>query len=388
MSQTTKVSGVGARRSFAWLLNDDGLPLPEESTAVPYEGEEIEGIKTFDPVEGAVRRFTHTGEDVAMAVQTMPTLEQDTLQITTGKANLALDAFFSKSKVREYTNLKMRVGGGSTRGDEAYVMAMSYQQAVDTAKTSPTFGRLAYWRGYLVPIAQFTDQPMAMNENIVDKVYQGIMPPFFDLPWLEALDEANWGKEQGNYIELISRQQPFINTYRGDGSRLMFLLSKSPVDDQHLLVWVESDGVGSLVTPDTVVTGATPSFTLDAGDMPAEDALVLAFIQTDRPGQRVNYGAAPAAPTLDTPADAAVVTDATPDLAWLAVTGATAYRIQIAPDNPFLAPVQDAIVTAPTLVYTATTLTEDAQFWWRVRAVNQWGEGSWSAARSFTVNAV
>lgn len=384
---TSKVSGVGARRSFVYLLNDDGLPLPAAASAVPYEGEEIEGIKTFAITEGAIRTFTHTGEDIVMATQKLPTQENDTLSITTGKSNLALDAVLSESKVRDYTNVRMRVGGGATRVEEAFVMAMSYQQAVDTDKTSATFGRLTEWRGYLVPITQLTDQPMGMSENIVDKSYEGIIPPFLDLPWLEALDAANWGKEQGNYIELIAAAQPFINTYRGDADRVMFLLSKSPVDADHLLVWVEQDGVGTLVTPDTVVTGATPSFTLNALDEPGEDALVLAFIMTDRPGQRVVYGSTLAAPTLDTPADAGEASTLTPTLAWNAVTGATSYRVQIASSNPFVAPVQDALVTAPTVEYVATTLDEDATYYWRVRAINAYGEGTWSAVRSFTVNA-
>lgn len=91
--------------------------------------------------------------------------------------------------------------------------------------------------------------------------------------------------------------------------------------------------------------------------------------------------------SLSSPADAAVVADATPDLDWAAVTGATSYRIQIASDALFEDIVQAATVTAPTSIYTATTLTEDATFYWRVRAINANGNGPWSAVRSFTVNA-
>lgn len=377
MSQNIrKASGVGVRRTFIFELDEDGKALPESSSANPYEGEEVEGIKTVTIAEGALRRIRHTGEDVVIAPDTLPTQEEDTLNMTTGKSNLTLDAILSQTKVRDYGTLRVRVGGGSIRGDEAYVMTLSYQQAVDTDKTSPTYGRLRQWRGYLVPISQIAEQPQGMSENPVDKIYEGIIPPFFETPWLEVLDETDWGVEQGNYLELLVDSQPFINTYRGDSSRTTFNLSKSPKSDEHLHVWVEDTG---LVTPTVIVTGDDPTFTLTAA--PGDDLQVLAFIQTDRPNQRI----LPGVPSLTSPADLATVADLTPDLVWGAVSRADSYDIQIATSAAFTTILQDVIAHLTT-TYTATTLVDGTTYHWRVRANNQHGESAWSASRSFTVD--
>jgi hypothetical protein len=93
-----------------------------------------------------------------------------------------------------------------------------------------------------------------------------------------------------------------------------------------------------------------------------------------------------AAVTLSTPADDADVTDTTPALDWDDLTGATSYTVQIAADENFDDIVEVGNPTASTHTVT-TTLTEDADYYWRVRGRNADGPGPWSVARRFVVNA-
>jgi CSLREA domain-containing protein len=100
--------------------------------------------------------------------------------------------------------------------------------------------------------------------------------------------------------------------------------------------------------------------------------------------------ALPAAPVSNTPANAALVSTATPELRWTGTTtmvGAPfSYEIQIDNDNLYRSPEATAVVTSTT--YTATVLP-DGKYYWRVRTRNYLGiPGAWNAVRSFTVDTI
>ncbi|MCL4868882.1 MAG: S8 family serine peptidase [Anaerolineae bacterium] len=94
------------------------------------------------------------------------------------------------------------------------------------------------------------------------------------------------------------------------------------------------------------------------------------------------YAAAPAAPTLVSPANGATGTSLTPTLVWNAVPNATSYNLQVATDPGFT-----NIVYSNTVVGTSdttTTLNINTTYYWRVQAVNVCGTGVSSATFNFT----
>lgn len=87
-------------------------------------------------------------------------------------------------------------------------------------------------------------------------------------------------------------------------------------------------------------------------------------------------------PTPATPADGEVV-PLQPTLRWSAVPGARSYRVQIAADPSFGAPLDD-ISTDASSYTTDSTLPADALLYWRVRATGESGVGlNWSPTSSF-----
>ncbi|MCC6550072.1 MAG: hypothetical protein IT279_08390, partial [Ignavibacteriaceae bacterium] len=90
---------------------------------------------------------------------------------------------------------------------------------------------------------------------------------------------------------------------------------------------------------------------------------------------------------LDVPVLAAPVNNATaqlltPALSWGAVTGATEYRLQLATDAAFTAIVKDTVTSV--LSYSVyTPLTNYADYFWRVKAIDGTEEGAFSSAFSF-----
>lgn len=94
--------------------------------------------------------------------------------------------------------------------------------------------------------------------------------------------------------------------------------------------------------------------------------------------------AVPTAPTGLTPNDPP---DPTPPahkdviLRWTAVTGATAYEVEVTLDTRFTNPVLS--VTVPTPRYVPSVTLPHADYLWRVRAVSTDGTGPWSATAGF-----
>jgi hypothetical protein len=96
--------------------------------------------------------------------------------------------------------------------------------------------------------------------------------------------------------------------------------------------------------------------------------------------------AAPLAPTLAAPADTAKNVSLTPTLSWNAVTGATTYHVQVSISPGFATVLADDSTLTGTSKQ-ASGLTNNTLYYWRVRAKNAGGWGSYSTARSFTTVA-
>jgi hypothetical protein len=95
----------------------------------------------------------------------------------------------------------------------------------------------------------------------------------------------------------------------------------------------------------------------------------------------------PAGPLLAAPASGFLTNVTTINLAWNAVSGAASpftYQVQLDDSVSFGSPARD--VTTDSLTY-STTLTGDARYYWRVRAINNVGAATrWSALRLFTLD--
>jgi len=93
--------------------------------------------------------------------------------------------------------------------------------------------------------------------------------------------------------------------------------------------------------------------------------------------------AAPAVPTLASPADAATGVAVSTTLSWNASTGATNYRLQVASVSSFATTVvDDSTLTGTSRAVSG--LSNNTTYYWRVSAKNAGGSSAFSAARSFT----
>jgi len=87
-------------------------------------------------------------------------------------------------------------------------------------------------------------------------------------------------------------------------------------------------------------------------------------------------------PTLITPANGSTGVSVTPVLDWSVVTGATSYNVQVCTDSACATVVQSATVASSTWTL-STALDRGTVYWWRVRARNSCGAGSWSTIWQF-----
>ena len=91
----------------------------------------------------------------------------------------------------------------------------------------------------------------------------------------------------------------------------------------------------------------------------------------------------PAATTLTSPANNATGAGLKPTFSWTAVTSATGYEVQVATDAGFVNVVASGSVSTNSYI-PATTLNPTTTYYWRVRALNACGNGSYSPAFQFT----
>jgi photosystem II stability/assembly factor-like uncharacterized protein len=88
---------------------------------------------------------------------------------------------------------------------------------------------------------------------------------------------------------------------------------------------------------------------------------------------------------LVTPANGAINVELSPPLTWTALTGIVSYEIQFNDNNNFTAPLIDEIGPATANTYfVPIVLDKDADYFWRLRAINGLDTSGWSSTWSFT----
>ncbi|MGA9119672.1 MAG: fibronectin type III domain-containing protein [Bacteroidota bacterium] len=94
--------------------------------------------------------------------------------------------------------------------------------------------------------------------------------------------------------------------------------------------------------------------------------------------------AIPSAPTLLSPANAAVDVSQSPQFSWNKGTGAASYDLQVATASTFASPIVNATGIPSTSYTPAVALSVGTLYYWRARSVNPAGNSSWSGVWSFT----
>lgn len=95
------------------------------------------------------------------------------------------------------------------------------------------------------------------------------------------------------------------------------------------------------------------------------------------------YSQVPAAPTLNYPANGAMIHQYNVGFSWSSSTEATGYRIQISQDSLFDNLVDDA--TTATTSYSKSIPLDGTEYYWKVQASNSAGASPWSIVRSFSM---
>ena len=91
--------------------------------------------------------------------------------------------------------------------------------------------------------------------------------------------------------------------------------------------------------------------------------------------------AAPAAPILSSPANAATNVATSPTLNWSSVAGASTYTVQIGTSTAFSTTVASGLTGSSQVI---NSLANNTLYYWEANAANSNGTSSWSSAWSFT----
>lgn len=274
------MSGVGARYGV-FLPNDDdtGLPQPAAHAVTPYKGVVIEGLKSVSVTDAEPQRIVHHGDDRSYAQDTLPSADFETYQFVTSKFNMVLDGTLDASKTRAVgTDVQLRAAGNDNKGNEVRGTMMTYRQALDTDRTSATFGKKRLYNVYIWPSVQISRQTPSFEDSAAtDITYDATPTGVTTAPWGDAINATNWGVTESAHLEGETRYHPRINSWIADGTVGIWTLSHPPVDIDHIRVWA---GTAGSVIPVIAVNTVTPSVSIGtiAVGLP-----IFAFIQTPSP---------------------------------------------------------------------------------------------------------
>ncbi|TPE42501.1 LamG-like jellyroll fold domain-containing protein [Pontibacter mangrovi] len=141
----------------------------------------------------------------------------------------------------------------------------------------------------------------------------------------------------------------------------------------------------------TLMSGGSYNNTTSTKDNFTDDIVILASSSSEAVGvlatdATTGMPSVPAAPTLASPANQATNLALSPTLSWNAVSGADSYQVQVSTSSGFSSTVLNKSNLTGTSV-TASNLAESTTYYWRARATNGAGTGSWSSVWSFTTGS-
>lgn len=263
MTAKSKSFGVGTRDGQVFLLDPTtGLPYQATSSTTMEEGQSIEGIKTFAVTDPPPRRFTHIGNDRALASDSLPATELMSIQISTSKTNKTLDAFLEGNLVRTYTNLQLRVQSGDRKGREPQVAYFVWRQALAADPTDvASFGKVRNYEMQIAPAVRTSVTTPSWGADLADQFYELTPSEVKETPWGEDLLNATFGSKEGPLLVATTDYEPRFYVGKGDGTIVSWTISRQPYSSSHLLVWVGTGG--SLTTPGSITySGTLSAFTI------------------------------------------------------------------------------------------------------------------------------
>jgi len=146
--------------------------------------------------------------------------------------------------------------------------------------------------------------------------------------------------------------------------------------------------------PDSATAPYSSTLTLDVATGAPAGAHTVEITATDQAAVALNkavrlqiFGAEPAAPVLQAPADGATNQAVRPNLRWNPDSQAVSYGVQLDRTPLFTAPLVDAV--SATSSYAVPTNLEGGQcYWWRASGQNACGTGAWSTPFHFSTLAL
>lgn len=267
-------SGVGARYAEAFLLNSStGLPNAPANTRQMIGGT-LMHIKSFEYNTPDDQEITHYDDDRPYAKDSLPPTEVGSFTIVGSRNDMVVDTLTEGTNIVSIDNVKARLGNSDNRGSEPSLFISTFRQALDTVPTSPTFGKLRQYNMAVVPSTRLINKTMAFAQTTVDKQYQGIPTPVTETPWKETFTEDVWGGLSGEYIEFITDFKPVWNFVNTTAGTLSYQLTKPPVSEAHLHIWLDGTLQSQLSAGSVNTSVSNPAFTL-TGDPGAKFMAVL-----------------------------------------------------------------------------------------------------------------
>ncbi|MEO0422311.1 MAG: proprotein convertase P-domain-containing protein [Pseudomonadota bacterium] len=152
------------------------------------------------------------------------------------------------------------------------------------------------------------------------------------------------------------------------------------------------NGITGTFSTNPVIPPGTSTASVTVGNVPAGDvSFSIVGSATGSDDREIGVGLTvfddvPVAPGLSMPGDGAGDQALAPEFTWNAVAQAAAYEIEI-DDDPTFASVDFAATVEGTSYRLEGNLQSATTYFWRVRAVNECGNGTYSAAFRFTTGA-
>lgn len=279
MAVNSGLSGAGFRHLQLFQLYDNGLPLASVAGATAYAGSQVDVAKTFRPTFPDAQVVQITGDDRPKGQIVLPGNESVSVEITTGKSNLAVDAILSNVLVVTEGDQKHMLRESNQRGCEPVVGLLAYQQAIDNESGSATRGK-TLWRAMWIPKARMVPLGGPMEEgNALESRYMAYAQPVNKYPWGMAFVAGTDGATEAQVIEHFFNGPPCMDTWLIDSTPTLTLdLTNTAKADEagtgfdvRIYLWANATG---LVTDITATATITSSDITVVGAV--EDDLVMA----------------------------------------------------------------------------------------------------------------
>lgn len=255
--------GVGLRKIILFELDaDGGISTP---TVTYYEGVQAVGGKELDLSQSEPSPIYHTGDDVVIDMDFLPSEEAIIGSFTLSGMQDAVDELLTNVNSVTINENRFMVAGTNDADDGPQVCVLAYRQSLDAT------GRRV-WESTIFPKAKIVPlNTKTLNRDPGTKQYR-VFPQFSnEYPWGTDFAVGTEGVTRAQMIEGVHNYKPKMVTFNGDGATTVFAF---PTDAQaastdEVTVWV--DGVEQT----TGITIATDGVTFTAA--PATDADIVVF---------------------------------------------------------------------------------------------------------------